>query len=249
MKRIFLHASLLAFLGGVSLLSACLPRLTVLHKGGNGPAAIMLLHGYGSNAEQWLPYADTIPFDASGRLLFPQGPLLVTRTDGVPAGRAWWKLDLAAHRRPGKPGVDLSTADPAGLDRAAKMVRAAMVNEGSTPARPFVLGGFSQGAMVSCQVAFATDTPLAALLILSGTTINLDGWKRGFAKRKALPIFMAHGRSDSILPFDLAEKLYQEFVAAGLNVTFVAFDGDHEIPGEVVVAIGEFLGKLGMGRR
>jgi phospholipase/carboxylesterase len=103
--------------------------------------------------------------------------------------------------------------------------------------------------MVSCQVAFATDTPLSALLILSGTPINLDEWKRGFAKRKGLPIFMAHGRSDSILPFALAKTLHQEFIAAGLNVTFVAFDGDHQISGEVVVALGEFLGKLGMGSR
>ena len=249
MKRVFFFGSLFAFLGALSILSACLPRLTVLRKGGNGPAAIMLLHGYGSDAEHWVPYADTIPFDPSGRLLFPQGPFQIQRTDGDPVGRAWWNLDLAAHRRPGKLGVDLSTVAPEGLDRAAKMVLAAMVNEGSTPARPFVLGGFSQGAMVSCQVAFATDTPLTALLILSGTTINLDEWKRGFAKRKGLPIFMAHGRSDSILPFDLAENLHKELVSAGLNVTFVAFEGDHQIPGEVVVALGEFLGKLGMGRR
>ena len=244
MKRAFFSA----LIGCLTVLTACLPRLTVLRSGGDGPSALMLLHGYGSDAEHWLPYANTIPFDQSGRLLFPQGPLQTKRTDGSPSGRAWWALNLAAHRRVGKVGVDLSTEDPAGLERAARMVRATMANEGNTRTRPFVLGGFSQGAMVSCQVAFATDTPLSALLILSGTTINLDTWKRGFAKRKGLPIFMAHGRSDRILPFELAETLHRELVAAGMSVTFVPFDGDHQIPEEVVVALGEFLGKLGMGR-
>jgi phospholipase/carboxylesterase len=134
------------------------------------------------------------------------------------------------------------------LARAAKLVQSTLAAEGAWSGRPFVLGGFSQGAMVSCQVAFTTDTPLAALLILSGTPINLGEWRRGFARRQGLPIFMAHGRADSVLPFDLAETLYREFLAAGMNVTFVPFEGGHAIPVEVVVALGDFLGKLGMGR-
>jgi phospholipase/carboxylesterase len=242
------RAFLLLLLAWAAALLACTPRLTVLRKGGEGPASIMLLHGYASDAEHWLPYADTIPFDPKGRFLFPQAPLSTKRTDGDPAGRAWWELPLASYRRVGKPGVDLSGHDPLQLARAAKLVQSTLVAEGAWSGRPFVLGGFSQGAMVSCQVAFTTDTPLAALLILSGTPINLGEWRRGFARRQGLPIFMAHGRSDSILPFDMAEALYREFLAAGMNVTFVPFEGDHGIPGEVVVALGEFLGKLGMGR-
>ncbi|HEX7508443.1 MAG TPA: hypothetical protein VF550_16830 [Polyangia bacterium] len=62
--------------------------------------------------------------------------------------------------------------------------------------------------------------------------------------RKGLPVFMSHGRSDNILPFDLAERLRAELVAAGLAVTFTPFDGSHEIPGEVVVALGEFLASI-----
>jgi predicted esterase len=59
---------------------------------------------------------------------------------------------------------------------------------------------------------------------------------------------MAHGRADRVLPFDLAEVLHQEMVAAGLSVTFVPFDGDHAIPAEVIVALGDFLRGLGLGR-
>ena len=68
------------------------------------------------------------------------------------------------------------------------------------------------------------------------------------SERKAMPVFMAHGRADDVLPFDLAEKLHQEMVTAGLSVTFVAFEGGHEIPSEVVAALGTFLARTAARR-
>jgi len=220
-------------------------RLRVLSRGGKGPPTFVLLHGYGSAAEQWLPYTQTIPFPPAGQFLFPQGPDWVARKDGLIHGRAWWDLDLAAHLRAGKPGVDLTREDPRGLQRAATLVRKSLSREGNSTVHPFILGGFSQGAMVACEVAFASDTPLAALVILSGTPQDLAGWQLGMAARQRLPIFLSHGRADDILPFDLAEKLHADLVAAGLSVTFIPFDGGHAIPEEVVIALGKFLAQVG----
>jgi predicted esterase len=45
------------------------------------------------------------------------------------------------------------------------------------------------------------------------------------------------------LPFDLAERLHAELVAAGLAVTFIPFDGGHEIPEEAVTALGAFFAR------
>jgi len=218
-------------------------RLQVLRKGGKGPPNFVLLHGYGSSAEQWLPYTRTIPFPPAGRFLFPQAPEWVARQDGLSDGRAWWALDLAAHLRPGRLGVDLTQVDPQGVAQAAKLVRKSIAREGNSKSQPFVLGGFSQGAMVACEVAFSSNEPLAALVILSGTPIDLAGWKSGMAMRKGLPVFMSHGRTDNVLPFDLAERLHADLVAAGLAVTFIPFDGGHEIPEQVVTALGGFLAR------
>ena len=218
-------------------------RLQVLRKGGKGPPNFVLLHGYGSAPEHWLPYTQTIAFPPGGQFLFPQAPGMVARKDGLTDGRAWWDLDLAAHRRVGKLGVDLTQEDPHGLARAAKLVLRSLSREGNSKAHPFVLGGFSQGAMVACEVAFSSGEPLAALVILSGTPVDRAGWQPGMATRKGLPIFMSHGRADNILPFDLAERLHAELLAAGLAVTFLPFDGGHEIPEEVVRALGEFLAR------
>jgi phospholipase/carboxylesterase len=219
-------------------------RLQVITKGGKGPPDFMLLHGYGSAAEYWLPYAQTIPLAPGGRFLFPQGPESMARNDLTQVGHAWWDLHLAAHLRPGKRGVDLTQEEPRGLERAGRLVRGALADAGNSSSRPFVLGGFSQGAMVSCEVAFGSDIPLAGLVLLSGTPVDSTGWRGQMARRKGLPVFMSHGRADDILPFDLADRLRADLVAAGLDVTFVPFDGGHEIPGEVVAALGKFLATI-----
>jgi phospholipase/carboxylesterase len=219
-------------------------RLQVITRGGKGPPSLVLLHGYGSSAEHWIPYAQTIPLPAGGRFLFPVAPEGVLRKDGIVDGRAWWDLDLAAHRRAVGVGVDLTNEDPRGLVYAARLVRRTISHEGNSSSHPFVLGGFSQGAMVACEVAFSSDEPLAALVILSGTPLDRAGWQSRMETRRGMPVFMSHGRSDIILPFDLAERLRRDLVAAGLAVTFVPFEGGHEIPGEVVAALGKFLAEL-----
>lgn len=202
---------------------------------------MVLLHGFGSSAEQWMPYSKTVTILPNLEFLFPQGPVLMLRTDGSGAGHAWWDLKLAEHRRSGKAGVDLRDEDPAGLERAGTLVEGFIEGIG----HPVILGGFSQGAMVSCQVAFTSDLPLEALVLLSGTPLAESAWRASMSRRKGLPVFMSHGRADDILPFDLAEVLRDEMVAVGLDVTFVAFDGGHQIPEEVVAALRAFLERLG----
>jgi|WetSurMetagenome_2_1015567.scaffolds.fasta_scaffold312333_2 phospholipase/carboxylesterase len=216
-------------------------QLRVIHKGGNGPPTLMLLHGYASSAEHWVPFSESIALGDNGRFLFPEAAEPAYRTDGLQDGRAWWDLDLSAHLRTGNSGIDLSKENPARLESAAEDVRALMDAEGNSKKHPFILGGFSQGAMVACQVAFASDEPLAALVILSGTPVNEESWRTQMKRRKGLHVLMAHGRGDTVLPYDLAERLRAEMVKAGLIVTFVPFDGGHEIPAEAVIGLNDFL--------
>lgn len=216
----------------------------MLHAGGSGPPTMVLLHGFGSSAEEWMPFSKTVTSSSNLEFLFPQGPVLILRTNGSGAGHAWWDLKLAQRRRASKPGVDLRNEDPAGLVHAGRLVEGFLDGLG----RPVILGGFSQGAMVSCQVAFASDVPLQALVLLSGTPLHESAWRAGMPRRKGLPVFMSHGRTDDILPFDLAVGMRDEMVAAGLDVTFVEFDGGHQIPEEVVAGLRTFLDRLGNGR-
>jgi phospholipase/carboxylesterase len=244
-------ATTLILLGGASLaLQPWEPRLSVHRKGGKGPPSLMLLHGEGSRPADLFRDTGTIGFPSEGRFLLPLAPEVLTRTHDMPGNRVWWDLDLALYQRRGGPGVDLTSMDPRGLERAARLVRTSLGGEGNSTEHPFVLGGFSQGAMVAAEVAFNSDEPLAALVLLSGTYVDSTGWGWKSPKRRGLPVFMAHGRQDDVFPFEQAERLRDALYkgqgegSRGVEVTFVPFDGGHEITAEVQMELAAFLVRI-----
>jgi phospholipase/carboxylesterase len=153
-------------------------------------------------------------------------------------------LDLASNMRDGALGADLSGEKPAGIEHASTAVREFLARQGNRATRPFLLGGFSQGAMVAAQVAFQSDEPLRALVLLSGTLVDEAAWKTNYARRKGLHVFISHGRSDPTLSFEVAERMQSEMAAAGMLVTWFPFDGEHETPAAVIVALNQFLARL-----
>jgi phospholipase/carboxylesterase len=141
-------------------------------------------------------------------------------------------------------GADLSAEKPAGIEYAANAVRALLARMGNHAAQPFILGGFSQGAMVAAQVAFLSDEPLRALVLLSGTIVDEKLWNANYARRKGLQVFISHGRADPTLSFEIADRMRSEMAAAGIVVTWFPFNGGHETPAEVVTALNEFFARL-----
>jgi phospholipase/carboxylesterase len=107
-----------------------------------------------------------------------------------------------------------------------------------------VLGGFSQGAMLSLDVALHSSHALAGLLLMSGTHIAAQEWASRYERRRGLPIFMSHGRNDDLLPFFVAERLHDELVSEGLPVEWHSFSGGHGIPREVLERAGAFLRRV-----
>src|SRR5512138_2705098 len=105
----------------------------------------MLLHGEGSSAEAWLALAAGAGYSSGMGLVVPRAP--ATSGPGWPAGSAWWTADLGRYSRKGKTGADLTHMQADGLVRAARGVLATLAAERSSPERPFVLAGFSQGAV------------------------------------------------------------------------------------------------------
>jgi len=222
--------------------------LTKLVRGRKGPPTVLLLHGYGATAADWEPFTHTIAVPPSSRFVFPQAPETTVPPDGPVGGRAWWRLDLEGHLGSGSRLPDLSTTRPPGLTAAATRVRAILRGVSRSPGGPIVLGGFSQGAMVASQIAFTTDEPIAALVLLSGTPVDEQTWLQGLAVRRGLPVFMSHGRADNILPFASDERFHRELEAAGVKVTWFPFDGGHEVPKQVVDALNVFLSSVPLGR-
>ncbi len=212
--------------------------------GGDGPVAI-LLHGFGASGEDLVGLWRALDVPKGTRFVFPAG-LLSLASDGYAEGRAWWRIDMAAIQR-GEPR--LVTEVPAGLSAAREAVEAVVAHvevDWNVPASKIVLGGFSQGAMLSTDVTLRRKTPLAGLAVLSGTLIAATEWA-GLLPSLAKPIppvFQSHGNGDPILPFALAEVLRDTLKQAGVDVTFCPFRGGHEIPPPVLDGLGTFLTKV-----
>ncbi len=233
MKRTFWLIGLVAFVSVTTFwLWLQVAALDAIVRGGDGPPSLVMLHGYGSNAGDWLQFEHKFQVPSNGRMIFPQGPLR-----GPNGARGWWWLNLDGHIPAGQRYPDFSAASPGGLKVASSLVRKLLVN---VP-QPIVLGGFSQGAMLSAEIAFQTDQDLAALVLLSGTTVNEVAWVERFPGRRMMPIFIAHGRQDGVLPFATMERFQERLKATGLNVTWFPYDGGHEIPDEVITALNAFL--------
>ena len=210
---------------------------------GDGGLPFVLLHGYGSTPQEWLPFTATIVLPADHRFVFPEGPETTTPPDGPVGGRAWWRLDLAKYRRASDQLPDLSAHNPPRLAAAAARIRRLLheLRSGQTAAR--AIGGFSQGGMLAADLAFTTDEPIDTLVLLSPTLVDERRWLAGMPRRRGLKVFVSHGRQDVILPFDVTERMQGEMRAAGLLVTWVPFDGGHETPAEVVTALNAFLAR------
>jgi phospholipase/carboxylesterase len=213
---------------------------------GTGTLPFVLIHGYGSSATEWIPFTYTIRLPADRRFVLPEGPEATEPPDGPRNGRAWWRLDLDAHRRPGDGLPDLSRTNPRGLAESDQRIRtllAELAAKGGYPRERQMLAGYSQGAMIAADIAFTTDEPIDALVLLSPTIVNEPAWRAGMPRRRGLRVFISHGRRDAILPFDASTRLQQAMLDAGLRVTWFPFDGGHEMPAEVVTALNAFLAR------
>lgn len=208
---------------------------------GDGPI-VVLLHGFGAPGDDLVSLADVIEAPAGTRFVFPAAPNKLE--GGWGDARAWWMIDMEALEEALESGKerDLTRQVPEGLAEARARLTA-LVDElpGKLGAGPLVLGGFSQGAMLSTDVALHIERPLAGLILMSGTYLAEHEWQPLMARRAGLRVFQSHGTGDPILPYKNAELLRDALGAAGAWVDWVSFKGAHTIPPAVIAGVSRFI--------
>lgn len=214
---------------------------------------VVLCHGFGASGTDLVPFGPEL-LDHSPALaecvqfLFPAAPLDLSES-GMPDGRAWWQLDMAKLQRAMTTGEfrDLRTEHPEGLDFARERLLALIAEwseRSGVPLSRFVLGGFSQGAMLATEVTLHLSENPAGLIVLSGTLLNETVWRERVSRRAGLSVLQSHGTTDPILPFTAAEWLRDMLTEAGANVEFIPFRGGHAIPMPVFERVAALLESL-----
>ena len=203
---------------------------------------VILLHGFGAPGDDLVSLAEYL--DLPARFVFPEAPLELGGMYGD--ARAWWMLDLSSLERELRSGnphdrsAELPEGLPAARQQVSRFVDQVAARFATTDDR-IVLGGFSQGAMVSLDVALHRDTRLAGVVMMSGTLIAASEWEPRMQKLAGVPVFQSHGRGDALLPFVVAESLRDKLKTAGALVEWHQFVGGHEIPAGVLAELGRFL--------
>lgn len=213
--------------------------------GGDGPI-VLLLHGFGAPGNDLVPLADVIEVPSGTRWLFPEAPLSLNM--GFGDSRAWWIIDFARIQEDRAAGRirDLSVEIPQGLALARErflVFLKELPRQFRIDYKKTVIGGFSQGAMLTCDAVLHTDYPFAGLVQLSGNLLAQAIWSPLIPKRKGLPVFQSHGTVDDILPHIGAERLRDALTQSGLAVEWQSFRGGHEIPKPVLQRLSIFITK------
>ena len=212
--------------------------------GGEGPV-VVLLHGFGAPGHDLVGLGPALNCPAGTRFVFPEAPLALPMP--MMQGRAWWMIDVERIQQAAMTGTmrDIRGEEPAELASVRTMVGQMLdaVDEALKPSK-VLLGGFSQGAMVSLDVAIQTDRPLAGVMLFSGSFLAERQWRPKMAARAGLPVFQSHGSHDPLLPYGLATELHDALKAAGWAGTFVGFPGGHEIAHAALVGAQRFVGEV-----
>lgn len=206
-----------------------------------GPA-VVLLHGLTMTAADLSPFGESLGMGV--RFLFPEGPIDLT-TSGS-RGRAWFPMDETSRAEALARGVarDLSHAPLPGLAEGRERLLAFLdALDAAARPDPLVIGGFSQGAMLTCDVLLHEPHRAAALVLLSGARVTAARWAPLLPRLAGVPVFQSHGRQDPDLAFAAAASLKDDLKAAGADVTWVPFDGGHEIPLVVWRELRRFLAR------
>src|SRR5579864_4393783 len=123
---------------------------------------VVLLHGFMGSPEDLAPFARSLGVRAE--FFFPQGH--VDLRDRGLRGRAWWPEDADTKLRAAGPSADLSGWIPDGLSDARSWLEDILDEvKGATDPRPLVLGGFSQGAMLACDLVLRSARAVDGLVL------------------------------------------------------------------------------------
>ena len=207
--------------------------------------AVILLHGFGANRQDLSPLSRALRLKSSPTWLFPDAPVSPPEL-ALFGGRAWFSLDMSQIQMrsmtPSGPLYDAAHVER--LKKATDQYLAPWIWELSERFPSLVLGGFSQGAMMSLDWAWRHyDTHVKGLMLLSGA------WPYHEAPPdcripKDLPIFVSHGSADSVLGIQHSQKMCASLETNGSILDSVVFPGGHEIPVNVLQRMQKFLDRV-----
>jgi phospholipase/carboxylesterase len=207
----------------------------------NPIGSVIWLHGLGADGHDFEPIVPELrlPDDLRLRFVFPHAPVRSVTINGGMSMRAWY--DILTLERGG-------AQDEAGIRESGDLLAGLVEREieRGVAADRIVLAGFSQGGAIALHTALRYRTSLAGLMALS-TYLPLSSHFEAevtgdpAAQSKDLPIFMAHGSFDPVLPMALGAHTRDLLTEAGYTVEWRDYPMAHAVCAEEIDDISRWL--------
>jgi len=211
-----------------------LPHIT-LETGKSPQHSIIWLHGLGADGEDFVPIAEEMSLPVAVRYIFPHAPMQPVTINGGYVMRAWY--DIVAS------GID-AQQDAAGIRASQAELEKLIAQEKQRgiATRNIYLAGFSQGGVIALQTGLRQAERLGGILALS-TYLPLAETFVDEASEcaKDTPIFMAHGRSDPVIPYALGKISAEKLSGLGYALEWHEYAMPHSVCMEEVSDIAAWL--------
>jgi len=200
-------------------------------------ASIVWLHGLGADGFDFVPVVRELQAlgAPAARYVFPHAPQRAVTINGGYVMRAWY--DIAGTQ------IDRHE-DEAGIRQSQAQVETLIDREVArgVPRSRIVLAGFSQGGAITLQTGLRQPEPLAGLVVLSAyLPLAASAAGESSAAGRAMPLFMAHGRDDTVVPIDRAEASRDTLAALGCRVQWHEYAMPHSVSEEELRDLTQFL--------
>ena len=203
----------------------------------NPVCSVIWLHGLGADGHD---FAGIVPaLGISGRtpmrFVLPHAPVrAITINDGMEM-RGWYDItgmDFGHHH------------DREGIEDSAVILNAliARENERGVNTENIFLAGFSQGGAVVLHAGLRFKERLAGIIALSAYLPLADALEsEKSAANQHIPVFMAHGRYDPLIPIHLAHRSRAQLTQSGYSVVWREYPIEHNVSPEEIADVADFL--------
>jgi len=201
-------------------------------------ASVIWLHGLGADGHDFESIVPELNLsDESGiRFIFPNAPIRPVTINGGMSMRAWYDVKSPNLR-------ELEDIDS--ITESHELITQyidAEIEKGIS-ANKIILAGFSQGGAIALHTGLRYPVPLAGLLALS-TYLPVVNQLKEVTQSKDIPIMMAHGIADPVIPVDQGRTSSQTLKDEGYKVEWHEYMMQHAVCLEEINAISSWIKKI-----
>ncbi|MDQ3587394.1 MAG: phospholipase [Actinomycetota bacterium] len=174
------------------------------------------MHGRAADEDDLSPFFDRLDPDRRLLGLAPRGPLSLP-----PGGAHWYSVARVGYP---DPGTFHET-----LPRLTDWLDGALAEHGLDQSRT-VLGGFSQGAVMSYAVGLGEGRPTpAAIVAMSGFMPTVEGFALDLTGREGLRVAIAHGTHDPVIGVEWGRDARARLTQAGADLLYREYPMAHSV--------------------